>query len=116
MKCITELKDWDFKIPELGFEKRVTLPYTWNVENERPVQLYTDRIGDDGRGHQSRHLGGGHQALVLIHPRHDGGGAAHGLVPDSDGILGLDVRQPVVVDDLQNLRLEERIVGSSVLA
>ena len=37
MKCITELKDWDFKIPELGFEKRVTLPYTWNVENERPV-------------------------------------------------------------------------------
>ena len=35
MKCITELKDWDFKIPELGFEKRVTLPYTWNVENER---------------------------------------------------------------------------------
>lgn len=26
MKCITELKDWDFKIPELGFEKRVTLP------------------------------------------------------------------------------------------
>ena len=40
MKCITELKDWDFKIPELGFEKRVTLPYTWNVENERPVQLY----------------------------------------------------------------------------
>lgn len=40
MKCITELKDWDFQIPELGFEKRVTLPYTWNVENERPVQLY----------------------------------------------------------------------------
>ena len=22
MKCITELKDWDFKIPELGFEKK----------------------------------------------------------------------------------------------
>ena len=62
-------------------------------------RLEHDRIGDDGRGHQSRHLGGGHQALVLIHPRHDGGGAAHGLVPDSDGILGLDVRQPVVVDD-----------------
>lgn len=37
MKCITELKDWDFKILELGFEKRVTLPYTWNVENERSV-------------------------------------------------------------------------------
>ena len=35
----------------------------------------------------------------------DGGGAAHGLVAHPDGLAGLDIRQAVVVDDLQNLRL-----------
>ena len=35
----------------------------------------------------------------------DGAGAAHRLVADVDGGLGLDVGQAVVVHDLQNLRL-----------
>ena len=46
---------------------------------------------DDGRRHQTRHLGGGHQSLLLIHPGHDSGGAAHRLVADIDGIFCLDV-------------------------
>lgn len=48
-------------------------------------------VRDDGRRHQTRHLGGGHQSLLLIHPGHDSGGAAHRLVADIDGIFCLDV-------------------------
>lgn len=43
--------------------------------------------------------------MFLIHTGDDGGGAAHGLVAHPDGLAGLDIRQAVVVDDLQNLRL-----------
>ena len=64
-----------------------------------------DGVGDDGGGHEPRQLGGGHEAPLLVHPRHDGGGAAHRLVADVDGVLGLDVRQAVVVDDGQDVRL-----------
>lgn len=40
MKRTMELKEWNFQIPEFGFEKRVSLPYTWNVEDEMQIQLY----------------------------------------------------------------------------
>mgnify|MGYP006987704411 CR=1 FL=1 len=43
--------------------------------------------------------------MLLIHSGDDGIGAAHRLVADPDGLGGLDIRQTVVVDDLQNLRL-----------
>ena len=43
--------------------------------------------------------------MLLIHAGDDGGGAAHGLVADPDGLAGLDIRQAVVVDNLQNVRL-----------
>ncbi|MPM58776.1 hypothetical protein SDC9_105609 [bioreactor metagenome] len=72
-----------------------------------------NRVGQNGRGHQPRHLLRGHQAPVLIHPRHNGGGAAHRLVSHVDGIPGLDVRQTVVVDDFQNLRLFQSPDGLS---
>ena len=39
MKCITELKDWDFKIPELDLKKSDASLYM-ECGNERPVQLY----------------------------------------------------------------------------
>ena len=62
-------------------------------------------VGQDGRRQQPRHIGRGHDAVFLIHTGDDGGGAAHGLVAHPDGLAGLDIRQAVVVDDLQNLRL-----------
>ena len=43
--------------------------------------------------------------MLLIHGGDDGIGAAHRLVAHMDGLAGLDVRQTVVVDDLQDLCL-----------
>lgn len=40
MRTEVELKEWNFKIPGIGFEKRVCLPYTWNTEERMEVQLY----------------------------------------------------------------------------
>lgn len=40
MKQIMELNNWNFKIPGLGFETKVTLPHTWNVDDNSRVQLY----------------------------------------------------------------------------
>ena len=62
-------------------------------------------IGKNGRGHHTGHALGGHEPPVLIHTGNDGIGGAHRLVADVDGVGGLNVRQPVVVDDLQDLRL-----------
>ena len=49
--------------------------------------------------------------MLLIHSGDDGIGAAHRLVADPDGLGGLDIRQTVVVDDLQNLRLIQTLYG-----
>ena len=40
MKQTTDLKNWTFKIASLNFEKPVTLPHTWNVDDDKAVQLY----------------------------------------------------------------------------
>ena len=40
MKQLIDLKQWKFKIESLGFEKSVTLPHTWNVDDNMQVQLY----------------------------------------------------------------------------
>lgn len=40
MKKIIDLKKWNFKIDTLNFEKEVTLPHTWNVDDNKEVQLY----------------------------------------------------------------------------
>lgn len=40
MKTIYDLKTWSFRIAALGFAKEVTLPHTWNVDDNRDVQLY----------------------------------------------------------------------------
>ena len=49
--------------------------------------------------------------MLLIHSGDDGIGAAHRLIADPDGLGGLDIRQTVVVDDLQNLRLIQTLYG-----
>ena len=43
--------------------------------------------------------------MLLIHGGDDGVGAAHRLVADVDGLSGLDIRQTVMVNDGQDLRL-----------
>ena len=43
--------------------------------------------------------------MLLIHGGDDGVGAAHRLVAHGDGLLGLDIRQAVMVNDLQDLHL-----------
>ena len=43
----------------------------------------------------------------MIHGRDDRRGGAHGLIAEVDGRTCLDIGQPVVVDDLQNVRLLE---------
>ena len=53
--------------------------------------------------------------MLLIHSGDDGIGAAHRLVADPDGLGGLDIRQTVVVDDLQNLRLVQARYGLGLL-
>lgn len=40
MKKVIDLKNWKFSIESLGFEKDVTLPHTWNVDDYMDVQLY----------------------------------------------------------------------------
>lgn len=40
MKKVIDLKKWQFRIDELDFEKEVTLPHTWNVDDNEEVQLY----------------------------------------------------------------------------
>ncbi len=35
-----ELKNWRFRIPCLQVDKEVTLPHTWNVDEDEKVQLY----------------------------------------------------------------------------
>lgn len=40
MKRTFELNDWDFEIESLGFKKQVTLPHTWNVDENDSVALY----------------------------------------------------------------------------
>ena len=67
--------------------------------------LEHDRIRQDGRRHQARHMGRGHDAVLLIHGGDNGVGAAHRLVADVDGLAGLDIRQTVVIHDGQDLRL-----------
>ncbi len=63
------------------------------------------RVRHNGRCHKPRHLLRGHEASLLEHAGHNGSGGAHRLVPDIDGVGGLDVRQPVMVNDLQDLGL-----------
>ena len=67
--------------------------------------LEHDRVGEDGPGHQPRDLGRRHDAVLLVHGGDDGIGAADGFVADADGLPGLDIGQPVVVDDLEDLHL-----------
>ena len=64
-----------------------------------------NRIGKDGRRHHTCHFFRGQNALFLIHTGNDGIGRAHRLIADIDRIGGLDIRQAVVIDDLQNIRL-----------
>ena len=78
-------------------------------------RLEHDGVGDDGGENQAGHLGGGHEALLLIHTGHDGGGAANRLVADGDGVLGLNIGQTVVVHDLQNLSLVQTGHGLCLL-
>lgn len=66
-----------------------------------------DRVCHDGGGDEAGQIGRRHQALFLVNFCHDGGGAADGFVAEIDGIAGLNVREPVVVDDFQNVRLIE---------
>ena len=40
MKKVFDLKEWTFKVDGLGIEKTVTLPHTWNVDDNLPLQLY----------------------------------------------------------------------------
>lgn len=40
MKQKFALKNWSFKIDSLGFSKEVSVPHTWNVEENEAVQLY----------------------------------------------------------------------------
>lgn len=40
MKQITDIKNWCFTIDSLGVEKTVTLPHTWNVDDNTEIQLY----------------------------------------------------------------------------
>ena len=67
--------------------------------------LEHDGVRQDGAGHKARHLGGGYHAVFLVHGGDDGVGAAHRLVAHMDGLAGLDIRQAVVVDDLQDVYL-----------
>ena len=62
-----------------------------------------DGVGNDGSGHHARHFGRGHQTTVLEHTGDDRIGRANRLVADINGVGGLNIRQPVVVDDLQDL-------------
>ena len=66
-----------------------------------------DGIGDNCSCHQSRQPVRRKQAALLIHGRDDRRGGAHGLIAEVDGRTCLDIGQPVVVDDLQNVRLLE---------
>ena len=67
--------------------------------------LEHDGVGDNGGSHQTRQIGGRHQSALPEHIGDDGVGGAHRLVAHIDGVAGLDIRQTVVVDDGQNLRL-----------
>ena len=67
--------------------------------------LEHNRIGDDGGGHHAGHLLAGHQTSVLEHGGDDGIGRADRLIADINGVVGLDICQTVVVDDLQDLCL-----------
>lgn len=40
MKKIIDLKKWLFKIDSLDYECEVTLPHSWNVDDNKEVQLY----------------------------------------------------------------------------
>lgn len=40
MKKIIDIKNWNFKISSLKYEKAVTLPHTWNVDSNTDVQAY----------------------------------------------------------------------------
>ena len=69
--------------------------------------LEDDGVGDDGGGQQAGQLAGGHQALLLVHPGDDRGRGADDLVAEVDGLIGLDVGQPVVIDDFDDFGLVE---------
>ena len=76
-----------------------------------PVPLSAGRrfehngIRHDGRRQQTRHLGGRHQTFFLVHGGDNGSRAAHSLVAHINGVVGLNIRQSVMVHDLQDLRL-----------
>ena len=72
-------------------------------------------IGDNGGSKHTGHLGSRHEALLLIHGSHDGGGGANRLVADVNGGLGLNVGQAVVIHDLQNGGLIQTVDGLSLL-
>ncbi len=45
MKTMIELNHWRFTIKSLGFAKEITLPHTWNVDDNEAVQLYRGEAG-----------------------------------------------------------------------
>ena len=78
--------------------------------------LEEDGVGEDARRHEPRQLLAGHDAPLLEHGGDDGGAGAHGLGPHIDGVHGLHVRQAVMVDDGQDLRLAQAIHALDRLA
>ena len=67
--------------------------------------LEHEGIRQNRRRHHARQSRRGHQAPILEHAGDDGIGGANRLVAHINGIVGLHIRQPVVIDDLQDFRL-----------
>ena len=57
-------------------------------------------IGQNGCRHHPRQSCRGHEPPILEHAGNDGIGGAYGLVAHINGVIGLHIRQPVVIDDL----------------
>ena len=69
------------------------------------------RVAHDSGGHEARQLFARHQAVLLEHGGHDGGGGAHGLVAHEHGVARLHVGQAVMVDDAHQLGLVQALHG-----
>ena len=67
--------------------------------------LKHDGVGHDGRGEQTREFFAWHNAALEKHARNDGAGTADRLVAHVDGRVRLHLREAVVVDDFEYLRL-----------
>jgi len=76
-----------------------------NIANSTGRRFEHNRIRQDRCRHHSGQFFVRDQSSVLEHGCNDGIGGTHWLIPNKNGVTGLNIRQTILIDDLHDLNL-----------